>query len=60
MHSSSLKEEYSIPLFLGLYHNIYCRNCPPLAFDLMLRVHINNGFALFQNHGNDFLEIHQF
>ena len=60
MHSQSLEEGYSIPFVLRFCHYIYRPTCSPLAFDLMLRVHVNNGFALFQNHATDYLEIHQF
>jgi hypothetical protein len=60
MHSPSLEEGYPVPLILGLRHYIYRPACPPLAFDFMPRVHVNNGFALSQNHGLDYLEIHQF
>jgi len=59
MHSS-LEEGYSIPLVLGPCHYIYCPACPPIAFDLMLRVHFKNGFVLFQNNGPNYLEIHHF
>jgi len=59
MHSTSLEEGYSIPLVLMLFHYRYCSTFHPLAFDLMLRVHVDNGFALFQIHGPDNLEIHQ-
>ena len=59
MHSASFEEGFSIPLVLGFCHYSYRPTCL-LAFDLMLRVHDNNGFALFQNHGPDYLEIHQF
>ena len=60
MHSQSLEEGYSIPFVLQFCHNIYRPAFPPLAFDLMLRVHVNNGFAQFQNHDPDYLEINQF
>ena len=46
MHSASLEEGYSIPQVLSFCHYIHCPTCP-LTFDLMLRVHVNNGFALF-------------
>ena len=59
-HSPSLEEGYSVPFFLGLSHYIYHPACSPLAFDLMLRVRVNNGYALSQNRGLDYLEIHQF
>ena len=59
-HSPSLEEEYSIPLVLRLRHQIHQPGSPPLAFDLILRVHVNNEFALSQYHGLDYLEIHQF
>jgi hypothetical protein len=59
MHSPSIEEGHSIPLVFGLCHYIYCPACPPLAVELMLRVHVNIGFALFQNNGLDYLEIHQ-
>jgi hypothetical protein len=60
MHSASLEKGYSIPFVLRFCHNIYRRAFLPLAFDLMLRVPVNNGFALFQNHGPGYLKIHQF
>ena len=60
INSPSLEEGYSITIDLGLCHYIYCCTCPPLAFDLMFRLHVNIGFALFQNYGPDYLEIHQF
>jgi len=59
-HSPSLEEGYSIPLVPRLCHYVYHPACPPLAFALMLRVDVNNGFALSQNHGLDYLEIQQF
>ena len=59
MLSVSLEEEYSVPLVLGFCHYSYRPPCIPLAFDLTLRVHIGDGFALFQNHSPDYLEIHQ-
>jgi hypothetical protein len=60
MHSPSLEEGYFIPLVLGLCHYIYHSDFPNLAFDLMLRVRVNNGVNLLQNHGIDYLKIHQF
>jgi hypothetical protein len=50
MHSASL-EGYSIPLVLGFCHYSYRPICNALAFDLTLRVHIDDGFALLQIHG---------
>ena len=60
MHSHSIEEGYPVPLILGLRHYIYRPACPPLTFELIFRVHVNNGFELFQNHFLDYLEIHQF
>ena len=57
-HSSSLEEGYCVPLVLGFCHYIYRATCHPLAFDLMLRVHVNRGLAQFQNHGPHYVEIH--
>jgi len=60
MHSASLEEAYSIPLVLGICQYSYCPTCLTLAFDVMLRVHGDNAFALFQNHDSDYLENQQF
>ena len=60
MHSASLEEGYAIQFVLWFCQYSYCPTCPPLAFDLTLRVHVDNGFALFQNHGPYYLEIRQF
>jgi len=59
MHSPTLKEGYPIPLVLGPSLHLPSHLTSP-SFELILRVHVNNGFALFQNHGPDFLEVHQF
>jgi len=58
MHSASL-EGYSILLVLRFCHYSYRPTRPRLAFEIMLRVHVDNGFALFQNHDTDNLEIQQ-
>ena len=58
--SASLEEGYSKPLVLTLVHYVNHPACPPLAFDFMLRVHVNNGFAMSQKHCIDYLEIQQF
>ena len=60
MHSPTPEEGNSIPLALMLRQLIDLHASPPLAFDLMLRVHVNNGFAFYQNHGLDYVEIQQF
>ena len=60
MHTLSLEKLNPVPLILRLRHYIYRTNSPSLAFGLMLSVQVNNGFAVFQNHVLDYLEIHQF
>ena len=60
MRSASLEEGYFIPLVLWFSQYIYSPTFPSLAFNLMLRVHVDNGIAIFKNHGPDNLEIDQF
>ena len=57
IYSTSLGEGFIIPLVLGLCHYSYRRTCLPPAFDLMLRVNVNNELTLSKNHGPDYHEI---
>jgi hypothetical protein len=58
MQSASVEEGYFIPLLFGFYHYSY-RPLPSICVLFTLREHIDYGFALFQNHSPDYLEIHQ-
>jgi len=60
MHSASLEEGYSIVLVLGFCYYSYRPNYQLFELELILRVHVKNGSALFENHCPGYLEIHQF
>lgn len=58
-NTKRLEERNPLTLVLGFCHYSYSSAYIPLAFELKLRVHIDDGFAQSQNHKLNYLKILQ-